>query len=293
MLARNLFARSAVLRTPTRMMAVPRVAAFSTEASEAPTYETVLVDKKEQGVAVVTLNRPKALNALCYALFKDLNSALNDLDKDPSVRAIVLTGSEKAFAAGADIKEMQPRDWPDTYMTDMLTWWDQITTLKTPLIGAVNGYALGGGSELAMMCDILIAGEEAKFGQPEVKLGVIPGMGGTQRLTRAIGKSRAMEMCLTGDMMSAQEAADRGLVSRVVPVDQLVEEACKIGRKISLQSAPSISMAKECVNMAEELSLSQGLLYERRVFQACFGTKDQKEGMAAFVDKRKPNWTHE
>lgn len=174
---------------------------FSTQA--ATTYENIIVEKKDGNVAQITLNRPKALNALCYALFKDLNTALKALDRDDEVSAIVLTGSEKAFAAGADIKEMQNREFPDTYMTDMLTWWDEITTVKKPIVGAVNGYALGGGSELAMMCDILLAGENAKFGQPEVNLGVIPGMGGTQRLAHAIGKSRAMEMVLTGDMMDA------------------------------------------------------------------------------------------
>ena len=188
---------------------------------------------------------------------------------------------------------MQPRQYPDTYMTDMLTWWDEITKLRTPLIGAVNGFALGGGSELAMMCDILIAGEKAKFGQPEVNLGVIPGMGGTQRMVRAVGKSRAMELCLTGDMMGAEEAAQRGLVSRVVPVAELVDEAIAIGNKIATKSSPSIAMAKECCNMAEELGLSQGLLYERRMFQATFGTNDQSEGMSAFVEKRKANWTHD
>ena len=186
---------------------------------EAPQYQNILVDRPEEGLALVTLNRPKALNALCYDLFKDLNDALTTLDKDPEIKAIVLTGSEKAFAAGADIKEMEENVWPSTFTNDMLTWWDQIATLKTPLIGAVNGYALGGGSELAMMCDILLAGDSCKFGQPEVKLGTIPGMGGTQRMTRAIGKSRAMELILTGDMMSAEEAAQRGLVSRVVPSD--------------------------------------------------------------------------
>ena len=178
-------------------------------------------------------------------------------------------------------------------MTDMLTWWDQIANLKTPLIGAINGFALGGGSELAMMCDILLAGDRCKFGQPEVNLGVIPGMGGTQRLTRAIGKSRSMEMCLTGDFMGAEEAAQRGLVSRVVPADDLVNEAIAIGEKIAKRSAPSIAMAKECVNQAEEMGLSQGLLFERRVFQACFGTNDQKEGMTAFIEKREANWTHD
>eukprot|EP00806_Schmidingerella_arcuata_P000316 Macronucleus_1283.p1 GENE.Macronucleus_1283~~Macronucleus_1283.p1 ORF type:complete len:287 (+),score=135.93 Macronucleus_1283:1-861(+) len=283
----NMFAKAAI-RKPTMMVARP-LAYFSA----LPTYENILVEKQDTGVALVTLNRPKALNALCYALFEDLNDAMRKLDTDPEVKAIVLTGSERAFAAGADIKEMQPRQYPDTYMTDMLTWWDQLTKLKTPLIGAVNGYALGGGSELAMMCDILIAGEEAKFGQPEVNLGVIPGMGGTQRLTRAIGKSRAMELCLTGDMMGADEAASRGLVSRVVPVDQLVPEAIKIGVKIAKKSSPSISLAKECVNQAEELGLAQGLLYERRVFQSLFATQDQKEGMAAFSEKRKPEWTQQ
>ncbi len=238
----NTLAKSCMRSRPLFMASRP-MAAFSTG-----TYDNILVDKKEGGVALVTLNRPKALNALCYALFEDLNDAMMQLDKDPEVRAIVLTGSEKAFAAGADIKEMEPRMYPDTYMTDMLTWWDQLNTLKTPVIGAVNGYALGGGSELAMMCDILLAGEDAKFGQPEVNLGVIPGMGGTQRMVRAIGKSRAMELCLTGDMMGAEEAASRGLVSRVVPVDQLVDEAIKVGAKIAKKSAPSIAMAKECCN---------------------------------------------
>jgi enoyl-CoA hydratase/carnithine racemase len=262
---------------------------FSTEAK---TYENILVERHDDGVAVITLNRPKALNALCHAMFEDLHDCMTQMDSDSSVRAIVLTGSKKAFAAGADIKEMEKQEWPNTFQTDMLTWWDALTKLKTPIVGAVNGYALGGGSELAMMCDILLAGEDAKFGQPEINLGTIPGMGGTQRMTRAIGKSRAMEMILTGDMMNAQEAADRGLVSRVVAPDLLVEEAMKVGRKIASKSIPATSMAKECVNMAEEMPLAQGLLYERRMFHATFGTKDQKEGMGAFVEKRKPNWEH-
>ena len=287
MMLRNVFARANQCTRPYMMMSQP-FAKFSEIV-----YDNVIVEKPGNGVALVTLNRPKALNALCYALFEDLNSALMDCDKDANVKAIVLTGSEKAFAAGADIKEMADRTYPDTYMTDMLTWWDQISTLKTPLIGAVNGFALGGGSELAMMCDILIAGDRAKFGQPEVNLGVIPGMGGTQRMTRAIGKSRAMELCLTGDMMGAEEAAQRGLVSRVVPAEELVNEAIKIGEKIASKSTPSIAMAKECCNQAEELGLSQGLLYERRMFQSLFATKDQKEGMSAFVEKRAANWTHE
>lgn len=250
----------------------------------------MIVTHEDGNVGLVTLNRPKALNALCYALFKDLHTALVQLDEDPNISAIVLTGSQKAFAAGADIKEMKDQEFPNVFMTDMLTWWDRLSYLKTPMIGAVNGYALGGGSELAMMCDILIAGENAKFGQPEVTIGTIPGMGGTQRLTRAIGKSRAMEMILTGDMMDAQEAAQRGLVSRVVQTDLCVEEALKVGRKIAQKSQPSIAMAKECVNFAHESSLSNGLWFERRLFQSTFGTHDQKEGMAAFAEKRGPQW---
>jgi enoyl-CoA hydratase/carnithine racemase len=214
------------------------------------------------------------------------------LDSDPTIGAIVITGSDRAFAAGADIKEMKDREFPDTYMTDMLTWWDQIAKIKKPIVGAVNGYSLGGGNELAMMCDILIAGDNAKFGQPEVTLGVIPGMGGTQRLTHAIGKSRAMEMILTGDMMGAEEAAQRGLVSRVVAADLCVAEALTVARKISSKSQPCIAQAKECVNQAFEQSLANGLNFERRVFQSNFATKDQKEGMAAFTEKRKPNWTN-
>lgn len=266
---------------------------FSADAEpKAQEYENVIVAKHDGGVASVTLNRPKALNALCMALFEDLHAALKELDKDPEVGAIILTGSKKAFAAGADIKEMSERTYPDTYMNDMLTWWDQITKIKTPIVGAVNGYSLGGGNELAMMCDILLASDTAKFGQPEVSLGVIPGMGGTQRLTHAIGKSRAMEMILTGDMMGAEEAAQRGLVSRVVSSDLLMDEALQVGRKIALKSRPSIASAKECVNMAYEHSLTNGLMFERRVFQAGFATEDQKEGMKAFIEKRKPNWQH-
>jgi len=256
------------------------------------TYENVIVEKMDGGVAQITLNRPKALNALCKALFDDLHAALKDLDKDPEVGAIVLTGSQKAFAAGADIKEMAEREYPDTYVNDMLTWWDDVCKIKKPIVGAVNGYSLGGGNELAMMCDILIASDTAKFGQPEVNLGVIPGMGGTQRLTRAIGKSRAMEMILTGDMMGAEEAAQRGLVSRVVASDHLVPEAHKIASKIASKSQPCIASAKECVNQAYEQSLAGGLLFERRAFQAGFATADQKEGMKAFIEKRKATWQH-
>ena len=229
-------------------------------------YENIIVEKKDGNVAQITLNRPKALNALCLALFQDLSKALKELDQDPTVGAIVLTGSKKAFAAGADIKEMKDRTFPDTYVTDMLAWWDDINKIKKPIVGAVNGYSLGGGNELAMMCDILLAGEDAKFGQPEINLGVIPGMGGTQRLTHAIGKSRAMELVLTGEMMDAHEAAARGLVSRVVSSDLLEAEALTVARKIASKSRPTVIAAKECVNQAFELNLASGLLFERRVF---------------------------
>lgn len=204
----------------------------------------------------------------------------------------MLTGSQKAFAAGADIKEMSERQYPDTFVNDMLTWWDQITKIKKPIVGAVNGYSLGGGNELAMMCDILLASDTARFGQPEINLGVIPGMGGTQRLTHAIGKSRAMEMILTGDMMKADEAMQRGLVSRVVASDLLVAEALTVARKIASKSRPTVAMAKECVNQAYEQNLTNGLMFERRSFQAGFATADQKEGMKAFIEKRAANWEH-
>lgn len=216
---------------------------------------------------------------------------MTELDKDPEVGAIVLTGSEKAFAAGADIKEMQDKTFPATFTTDMLGWWDSILKIKKPIVGAVNGYALGGGCELAMICDILIAGTTAKFGQPEITLGTIPGMGGSQRLTRAIGKSRAMEMVLTGEFMDATEAAQRGLVSRVVEANQSVNEALRVARKIASHSKPIVIMAKEAVNEAYETGLSDGLRFEKRVFHSTFGTHDRKEGMSAFVEKRKPAWT--
>ena len=265
---------------------------FSAEASPQPTYQNIIVEKREGGVGYVQLNRPKALNALCDALFKELSEALHTLDLDPEIGCIVLTGNEKAFAAGADIKEMKDKEYPETFMIDLLAQWETISRTRKPIIGAVNGYALGGGCELAMMCDILLAGKNAKFGQPEINLGTIPGMGGSQRLTKAIGKSRAMEMVLTGEMMDAEEAASRGLVSRVYSTDHLVEEALKMARKIAAQSKPITIMAKECVNQAFESSLHDGLKYERRVFHATFATKDRKEGMSAFAEKRKANWTH-
>jgi len=243
-------------------------------------------------VGVVTLNRPKALNALCDELFNELNTQLQAFDKDDSVHSIVLTGSGKAFAAGADIKEMSSQTYPNTMINDMLGHWENMQSVKKPIIAAVNGFALGGGCELAMMCDVIIAGDKAKFGQPEIKLGVIPGMGGTQRLTRLIGKSRAMELVLTGDMIGAEEAVKLGLASRVVPNDDVVNDAVKVGEKIGAFSRPVVAIAKECVNQAYETGLKDGLLFERRAFHALFALNDQKEGMKAFMEKREPNFTH-
>lgn len=242
-------------------------------------------------VGLVTLNRPKALNALFAPLMAELIQALEEMDNDPKIGAIVLTGSDKAFAAGADIKEMQNRDFTSNYREDFLAWWANIANTRKPIIAAVNGYALGGGCEVAMMCDIIYAGDGAKFGQPEITIGTIPGAGGTQRLTRAIGKSRAMEMNLTGVPINAQEAAAAGLVSKIFPADQLVDEAIKTADKIASHSKIAVQMCKEATNAAYELSLKEGLRFEKRLFQATFATNDRKEGMTAFVEKRKPEWT--
>ena len=253
-------------------------------------FENCKFEIKDYGVGLVTIDRPKALNALCDALYKELNEIMSRFDHDDKIGAIVLTGSKKAFAAGADIKEMNDKTFPKTYRSDMLSWWDNIARIRTPTIAAVNGFALGGGCELAMMCDIIIAGDNAMFGQPEIKLGTIPGMGGSQRLTRAIGKSRAMEMILTGEFMNAKEACERGLASRVVESDKLIDEALLTAKKIAEMSKPVSMMAKEAVNAAFETTLDTGLKYERRIFHSTFATKDQKEGMNAFVGKRKPEW---
>ena len=251
-------------------------------------YGMILTEMQGR-VAVIRLNRPQALNALCDQLMDELGQALRGFDADPGVAAIVITGSEKAFAAGADIKEMQSRSYPAVYLDDFIgKRWETVTQVQKPVIAAVAGYALGGGCELAMMCDIIIAAENARFGQPEINLGVIPGAGGTQRLTRAIGKAKAMEMILTGRMMDAQEAERSNLVARVVPTDQVVAEAVKIGERIAALSAPAVAIAKEAVNRAYETTLSEGVRFERRLFQSLFATEDQKEGMAAFVEKRKP-----
>ena len=266
------------------------VRGFSSGAS----YENIICEKKEGGVGYVQLNRTKALNALCKPLYDELIDALKQLDEDKDVGCIVLTGSEKAFAAGADIKEMKDRTYPNTAVTSMLEWWEDIQKIKKPIIAAVNGYALGGGCELAMMCDIMLCGENAKFGQPEISIGTIPGMGGTQRLTRAIGKSRAMEMVLTGEFMDAQEAAQRGLCSRVYKQEELVPEAIKVGQKIASMSKPITIMAKMGVNACQDVSgLQDGLKFERSLFHATFATNDRKEGMTAFTEKRKPTWKDE
>jgi enoyl-CoA hydratase len=249
-------------------------------------YETILVETKG-AVGLIRLNRPQALNALSAALVRDLGAALDAFEADDAIGAIVLTGSEKAFAAGADIKEMQSKTYMDVYLADFITkGWERITTCRKPVIAAVAGFALGGGCELAMMCDTILAADTAKFGQPEILLGTIPGAGGTQRLTRFVGKAKAMEMCLTGRMMDAAEAERSGLVSRVVPAAELVDEAIKVAAKIAALSRPVVMMAKEAVNRAYETTLTEGVRFERRVFHSTFATEDQKEGMAAFVEKR-------
>lgn len=254
------------------------------------TYENILVEIHDQ-VALIRLNRPKALNALSDGLVTDLEHALNQLEADDAIGVIVVTGSERAFAAGADIKEMQSKTYMDAYMGDFITRkWGRLATCRKPTIAAVAGYALGGGCELAMSADILLAADSAKFGQPEITIGTIPGAGGTQRLTRAIGKAKAMELCLTGRMMDAEEAERAGLVARIVPADQLIAEALKLGARIAAQSRPVAMMVKESVNRSYELTLEEGLRFERRVFHATFALEDQKEGMAAFAEKRPPNF---
>ncbi|RCW23137.1 enoyl-CoA hydratase [Ciceribacter lividus] len=250
------------------------------------TYETLLVEVRGR-VAIVTLNRPQALNALNSTVMAELRQVLAGVQKDGDIGAVVLTGSEKAFAAGADIKEMQSLDFVDAYLGDFISGWEEVAGFRKPMIAAVSGFALGGGCELAMMCDFIIASTTAKFGQPEITLGVIPGMGGSQRLTRAVGKAKAMDLCLTGRMMDAAEAERSGLVARIVEPERLLEEAIAAAEKIAAFSAPAVLMAKESVNRAFELTLAEGLRFERRLFHSLFATEDQKEGMAAFVQKRK------
>ncbi len=256
------------------------------------TYETLIVETRER-VGLITLNRPEALNALNSALIGELNTVLDAFEADDAIGAIVLTGGEKAFAAGADIKEMAGKSFAEAYGEDFITRdWERITRCRKPVIAAVAGFALGGGCELAMMCDLILAGDTAKFGQPEITLGILPGAGGTQRLTRAVGKSKAMELCLTGRMMEAEEAERAGLVARIVPSGELVDEAVRLAGKIAAFSRPSVMMAKEAVNAAFETSLAEGIRLERRLFHATFATEDQKEGMRAFMEKRKPDFHH-
>jgi enoyl-CoA hydratase len=248
-------------------------------------YENIIVETRGK-VGLIRLNRPQALNALNRALVADLSHALDAFEADPNIGCMVITGSDKAFAAGADIKEMAEKSFADAYLGNFAANWDRAATVRKPVIAAVAGFALGGGCELAMQCDIIIAADNAKFGQPEIKLGVIPGIGGTQRFTRAVGKAKAMEIMLTGRMMDVNEAERAGLVARIVPLASLLEEALKTAETIAAMSLPSVLAAKEAVNVAFETSLAEGVRFERRVFHSLFATADQKEGMAAFIAKR-------
>jgi len=251
------------------------------------TYKNIILEKKETGVGLIQLNRPDALNALNAGLMEELSHALDDLEANKNIGAIVITGNEKAFAAGADIKEMQSRSFIDVYQADFITKdWERIDQCRKPVIAAVAGYALGGGAEIAMMCDMIIAADTAKFGQPEISIGTLPGAGGTQRLTRAVGKSKAMEMCLTGRLMEAEEAERSGLVTRIVPAAEMLDDALTVAAKIASMSRPMSMMTKEAVKRAFETSLAEGLRFERRMFHASFATEDQKEGMSAFIEKR-------
>ncbi|MFL6734272.1 MAG: enoyl-CoA hydratase [Sphingomicrobium sp.] len=253
-------------------------------------YSSILLERRD-AVTIITLNRPEALNALNSKVLRELIHALSAYDADPAQRCLILTGSEKAFAAGADIKEMQSQGFADMYSANFFAGWEQVTATRKPWIAAVSGFALGGGCEVAMMADFIIASDTAKFGQPEIKLGVTPGMGGSQRLAAAVGKAKAMEMCLTGRMMDAAEAERSGLVAKVVPAADLLDEALKVATQIASMAPLAALATKEMVNAAFELPLSQGVRFERRLFHGLFGTEDQKEGMSAFVEKRPGNWT--
>ncbi len=255
-------------------------------------YETIIVDH-ENGVGTITLNRPDALNALNSELIDELSDALDAFEADDTIGCIAILGSNKAFAAGADIKEMQPKTYMDVYKEDFITKnWERVSRCRKPVIAGVAGYALGGGCELAMMCDTIVAADNAKFGQPEINLGVMPGVGGTQRLTRFVGKAKAMDMCLTGRMMDAEEAERAGLVTKVVPLDELRDEVLRMAAKIAEQSHPIVMMTKESINRSYETTLAEGVRFERRLFHSMFATEDQKEGMMAFVEKRNPHFKH-
>ena len=251
--------------------------------------QNILTETKGR-VGIIKLNRPQALNALNRALVTELSQAIDAFEADDKIGCLLITGNEKAFAAGADIKEMADKTFIEAYLGNFVSTWDRAAKARKPIVAAVAGFALGGGCELAMQCDLIIAADNAKFGQPEIKLGVIPGIGGTQRLTRAVGKAKAMDLILTGRMMDAAEAESAGLVARVVPADKLMEEATKVADTIANMSLPSVLAAKEAVNRAFESSLAEGVIFERRIFHSLFATEDQKEGMKAFVEKRKPAW---
>jgi enoyl-CoA hydratase len=258
-------------------------------SQQTATYENILVETRGR-IGIIRLNRPQAMNALSPALIAEFHQAIAVFEADENISCMIVTGSEKAFAAGADIKEMAEKSYLDAYMSNLAGTWDPPARARKPIIAAVAGFALGGGCEIAMMCDFIIAADNAKFGQPEIKLGVIPGMGGTQRLTRAIGKAKTMDLNLTGRMMDAQEAERSGLVARVVPLASLMDEAMKAAETIASMSLPALMIAKEAVNAAFELTLAEGLRFERRMFHALFATHDQKEGMAAFIEKRAPKF---
>eukprot|EP00944_MAST-04C_sp_MAST-4C-sp1_P011148 g11148.t1 len=268
---------------------IQRCLLSSASASEG---EYTIVEVRDR-VGVITLNRPKALNALCDGLIREVNAAAKTFDEDPNIGCIVITGSGKAFAAGADIKEMAKKSFVEAYHKNMFQFWTDLTRIGTPTIAAVNGFALGGGCELAMQCDMIYASEKAKFGQPEITLGVIPGCGGTQRLTQAMGKARAMDLCLTGDMFGADEALSSGLAARVFGADELMDKTMEQANKIAAFSSTAAKMCKEAINATYEMPLEQGLNYERRLFHSTFATKDQKEGMDAFVNKRPATFTNE
>ena len=253
------------------------------------TYQSIVVETRGR-VGIIRLNRPQALNALNSPLFQELGQAVDEFEIDDGIGCMLLTGSDKAFAAGADIKEMVSQSFSDVSMREFAANWHRVARARKPVVAAVAGYALGGGCELAMLCDIIIAADNAKFGQPEIKLGVIPGIGGTQRLTHAVGKSKAMDLILTGRMMDATEAERSGLVARVVPLAILMDEALKVAETIASMSLPSVMAAKEAINRAYEVTLAEGVLFERRIFHSLFATEDQREGMTAFVEKRAPNF---
>jgi enoyl-CoA hydratase len=253
-------------------------------------YENILVERRG-GAGLIRLNSPKTLNALSKGLIADVNSALVGFESDENIGAVVITGSEKAFCAGANIREVAGTDFVTAYVDDLVREWDRVAECRKPLVAAVAGYAVGGGCELAMMCDVILAADTAKFGQPEITLGIIPGAGGTQRLARLIGRTKAMELCLTGRLIDAVEAERIGLVARIVPAPDLVEEAMKMAEKIASLPRAAVMMVKETVNRAEETPLAEGLRFERRLFQALFATRDQKEGMAAFLEKRPPKFS--